>query len=303
MKNLSVLTFLLLAASLSSYSQTEWAPIGAKWVNEYGDIMFGEYHYLTFQSVKDTVVLSKICRKIDIYDYLNDVYYHLKDTTYKGYYLMYTDRDRVYYYNKNTFRLLYDFSLQKGDTLYAFQPPKYDTSLSLNTYIIDSINSISISGKQLKRQYLHLINAEHSSYLFRYGEIIERLGFNVYMFGNKLNIQDDYGPYLKCYTDSEISYKFRSSTNCDGFDGINEEDETKVLEIFPNPVNDELVLNYSGTKPFNIEIINCLGIKMLEQNNLSSASNSLNVKSLKPGIYLLVIKNDKTSLVKKFLKQ
>ena len=309
MKNLSVLAFLLLAASLSSYSQTEWAPIGAKWSNEHDDVWMGVFYHFTFESTKDTVVQSKNCKKIDIYEFVNDKANQRKYSFYDGFYLMYSDSFRVYYLHNGSFRLLYDFSLEKGDTFYSYQTYDWDTNKSIRKYIIDSVNTIQISGKKLKRQYLHNIDLdpdlhEYYRYIFRDGEIIERIGFNGFMFGTNYAWQeDDFGPYLKCYHDNDIFYKEYSEANCDGLYGINEAIESEVLKLYPNPVNDELFLNYTGTKPYNIEIINSFGIKMMEQNNLSSASNSFNVKSLQPGIYLLVIKNDKTSLVKKFLKQ
>jgi hypothetical protein len=309
LKNLSVLAFLLLAASLSSYSQTEWAPIGAKWANEHDDVWMGVFYHFTFESTKDTVVQTKNCKKIDIYESVNNKANQRKYSFYNGFYLMYSDSSKVYYMHNDTFRLLYDFSLEKGDTFYSFQTYDRDTNKSIRKYIIDSVNTIQISGKQLKRQYLHNIDLDpdlHLSYryIFRDGEIIERIGFNGFMFGSNRNwMSDDFGPGLKCYHDIDLFYKRYSEANCDGLDGINEADKSEVLKLYPNPVNDELVVNYTGNKLYNIEIINSLGIKMMGQNNLSSASNSLNVKSLKPGVYFLIIKNDKTSLVKKFLKQ
>ena len=304
----------LSVTSFKSYSQTEWAPIGAKWCNEYGDLMTGEYFYMTMQSVKDTIIHNISCREIDVYDYYYDASSHHKSTKYSGCFFMFIDSNKVYYFYQNdVFRLLYDFSLQKGDTLHSYQPVMsyltpiiYDTIVTSNSYIIDSVNIIQISGKNLKRQYLHLIYSDtscHTCLKFYKGQIIERIGYNQFIFGEIQDHSDYYGPYFKCYHDNEIDYKKQQSFNCDGFNSINDKNVPETIKLYPNPVANELILEYSGNIPFYFEIINNLGIRMTEQNNLTSVLTSVKVESLKPGVYYLIIKNDKTSLVKKFLKQ
>lgn len=306
MKNFIVLSFFLLSISISSYSQTEWAPIGAKWSNEMDDWWDYRFSYETFTSVKDTLILNKQCRKIEVYTCFHDSLKH-KTTIGKGYFFTYTENDKVYYSYKDTFLLLYDFSLKAGDTLVIPKLYPYWFRDSLITkYLIDTIDYVNISGKMLQRQKLHFLEDsvnkwDDDNYIDGY--IIEKIGCEKYMFGFPKVMIDEYGPpHLKCYSDGEISYKYRYSANCDGFDGISESLPTEELNLFPNPAYDELFLNYSGNKPYNIEIINSLGIIMLEQNNQLLDRFSINIQNYPKGIYYLILYNDKTRLTKKFVK-
>lgn len=54
------------AGAQSGNSNTkEWAPIGAKWWYTYSGFGIGQ-HYLTLESMKDTVVQGKYARILDI---------------------------------------------------------------------------------------------------------------------------------------------------------------------------------------------------------------------------------------------
>jgi hypothetical protein len=296
-----ILTFTFCGIVRISNAQTVWAPVGAKWTYLTQDYENDEWILTFFTSAKDTLVLDKICKKIDINRLSYDINSHNQDSSYKGYYLMYSENEKVYYFFNDTFRLLYDFSLNKGDTLYSYQPT-FDSNVALNRYVIDSINYIQITGKLIKRQYLHTIDSTQLSdnrYFFLSGDILEGIGNTTYMFGETFYTFDVFGPYLKCYSDSEISY---SVTNCDSLISINESDQSQRIQIYPNPTLDEIILNYSGHQPFDIEIINSLGVKMMEQNKLSSDMNPINVEALESGIYFLVLKGDKIRLVRKFIK-
>jgi len=310
MKNFIVLSLLLLAVSISAYSQTEWAPIGAKWANEMDDWWSYRFIYETFTSVKDTLVLNKQCRKIEVYSYTNDSAANKKNSQ-LSYFLMFNANNKVYYVNQDTFLLLYDFSLKVGDTLVV--PKIYSSGYSFvisdtvkTKYVIDTIDSVSIAGKLLKRQQLHFLQdsvneMDGNNYIDGY--IIEKIGCENYMFGFPKGWIDEYwAPHLKCYSDSEISYKFRSDANCDGFDGISEEIGQDVIKLYPNPVDEELVLDFSGYKPYNIEIINSLGIKMTARYDLSTDLYIINTQNYTKGIYYLILFNDKTRLTKKFIK-
>jgi hypothetical protein len=286
----------LSVTSFKAYSQTEWAPIGAKWSNEYDSWEWDPPHktFWTFTSVKDTLVNNKQCRKI------------IRNSN--SFFLMYSENEKVYYSVNDTFWLLYDFSLKAGDTLIIPKLNRYygEFNSTIKTkYIIDTVDSIKISGKMLKRQNLHFIedsDNERDSHKYIDGYIIEKIGCISYMFGYQKIMFDEWPDHLKCYQDSDIFYRVRSDFNCNGLDGISEIEKQNELQLYPNPVNDELVLNYSGTKPFNIEIVNSLGIKIMEQNNQPTDPCNINTQNYPKGIYYLILFNDKTRLCKKFVK-
>jgi hypothetical protein len=295
LKGLLIFFFLFSFLIISkSYSQTVWAPVGAKWTAITYDGMSNSSKLTFYTSDKDTNAFGKICKKIEVNYVWYNHYKHTIDSSYGGNYLMSVENEKIYYYFYDTLRLLYDFSLNKGDTLFSYQFFKYNRFIR---YIIDSTDYIQIAGKFLKRQYLHPIDYPY----YTPNEIvIERIGTQHYLFGEAPeSVEDMFGPFLECYSDSEISY---SKINCDSLISIDELYQSQKLQLYPNPTFNELILNYTGSKPFYIEITNSLGIKMMEQNHLSYDMNNLDVGSLEPGVYFLILMANKTRMIRKFIK-
>lgn len=287
-------------------AQTEWAPIGAKWSNERNDLWWDILYYTTFKSVKDTLVSNKNCRKIDINEFVNNRGNHTKYSRYRGYYIMYNDSDKVFYQQNNKFWLLYDFSLKKGDTLFSYQPIQDDTAISLNKYIIDSIKTLQISGKQLRSQYLHTIDPsfyeKQDYYFFVKGSIIERIGYTGYLFGNKIELMDSPGPYFKCYEDNDVFYKASNKYNCDGLNDINDNNKPETIELYPNPVFDNIIIYCTIRRPLKLQVYNAVGQSVL-QRELNNLINSIDISSLTKGIYILKITSLNGTIEKKIIKE
>ncbi len=109
---------------------------------------------------------------------------------------------------------------------------------------------------------------------------------------------------------SEGSYKLRLKVIQSGFNlnwiefdfngnsmGL-DDNEMKVLRLFPNPVNEILNL-YSEYETFTIEIFDIIGKKIFEAENL----NSINVRHFEEGIYLLKISSGNYKQSKLFIKK
>ena len=81
------------------------------------------------------------------------------------------------------------------------------------------------------------------------------------------------------------------------------------FEIFPNPFNDKLMINYSGSVD-QVDIYNCLGQVSSNCQNFHSANSSednamliLSLENLKPGLYFLGLKNQNDLIaIKKVVK-
>jgi hypothetical protein len=75
------------------------------------------------------------------------------------------------------------------------------------------------------------------------------------------------------------------------------------LHITPNPVNS--VLNINSVSNINqISVSNIIGQNVMNVNNINSNNYSLNVNSLKNGIYMIAVKNsDGTFSLTKFIKE
>jgi hypothetical protein len=151
------LLFFYFNSGTKAIAQTEWAPIGAKWTYQIYNMWNYIFKFETYTSTKDTLVSNKICKKIIINTLVIDSVNHTK-TTLMSYKLMYGENGKVYYSFKDTFLLLYDFSLKAGDTLIIPKIYYNEFKDSLKTmYIIDSVENIIISGQTLKKQHIHII--------------------------------------------------------------------------------------------------------------------------------------------------
>lgn len=85
-------------------------------------------------------------------------------------------------------------------------------------------------------------------------------------------------------------------------------DETESFTLYPNPVSDELLINYSLSKhkTFDVDIISIDGKKLIFKKILNAQFADgkiiINISSLPQGLYLCYIKNDETAKVYKFIK-
>jgi hypothetical protein len=74
------------------------------------------------------------------------------------------------------------------------------------------------------------------------------------------------------------------------------------LRLYPNPVNDELIIEYAGDHDgLTIEILDLQG-RVLQSHNMDFSKIKLNVTRLEPGIYFSRIHAKSRVFVKKFIK-
>ncbi len=88
--------------------------------------------------------------------------------------------------------------------------------------------------------------------------------------------------------------------------GVNGVTEIKrsILNIYPNPVNDELTIEVlNGIAPKYIEITNSIGVTVIKFNQ-TKPNQQVNIKDLTRGIYFVkVVMNDGSLIVKKMVKE
>ena len=86
--------------------------------------------------------------------------------------------------------------------------------------------------------------------------------------------------------------------------GINEEGNSSLLTLSPNPATDELRIQNAELRIKNIEIYNLLGEKRLTLNPTSNGEGlRVDVSSLPAGIYFVKVRTDKTNFAGKFVKE
>jgi len=75
------------------------------------------------------------------------------------------------------------------------------------------------------------------------------------------------------------------------------------ISIYPNPVENELVINHSLIMNGTISIYNVLGEKMLEEKISIRGRTTLNLKQLASGVYFLIISTGERSFATNFIKK
>ncbi|MBX9785079.1 MAG: ExeM/NucH family extracellular endonuclease [Chitinophagaceae bacterium] len=76
----------------------------------------------------------------------------------------------------------------------------------------------------------------------------------------------------------------------------------KNISFFPNPATDRITLQSSASKILTVRIVDAEGRTLIQQN-VNQTTVSVDVKALKPGMYLLQIVNNDGIQTEKFVKQ
>jgi len=240
--------------SLNVFPQ-DWAPIGAVWHYDEQFAFAGDIDYIKFESVKDTTVLGKLCKKITkrhrLYCY-NRAEYEI----------MYSSNDTVYFYDLdfNGFQILYDFSAGVGDSWGILLKDVNDTSDIDSLQIsVDSTDTTTINGNQLKRLFVTYSFVGEMFQNSYQGIIIQSVGDIAYMFNFPFNdgmvCDINYSDGIRCYDDSVLGlYLFMPPTPCDAVAvGITEFPVSETITISPNPTNG--VFNIHLVSSYKLEYV------------------------------------------------
>jgi hypothetical protein len=308
-------TFLGLILSLLSfglYAQHEFAPIGAEWyyekVDSYNPPKFG---YTKLTSIKDSIIENKKVRVIEVLDAPNDT-----TQTIEGYEYICQSGDTVWYWKGNRFHILYNFAMQKGDSILLYSEMKNECGN--NPYgwnKVDSTFSRIFNDTELKAYFLIPINNsqwEFSNYIF---EIIGSIDYFIPQ-NSFCGIYDiiNYGP-LRCYSDPINGVLITSlpKVRCDSTytytgpikpDALSQYKKTDTFSVSPNPVADEITIKHYKTDILNdnyeIKIINIRGIVV---KSYKLALETIDVSDLTKGTYFLTISiNEKIIDCERFVK-
>ena len=183
---------------------------------------------------------------------------------------------RLYSGSGNDEELLFDFSLQKGDTL----------GNSINNIIDTVVNIVTSDGKTRKK--FHFKNCDPMN-----GYYIEGIGGNRGPFEFPIPaFESQYFPMCVKCNDSIIygnmCYDFVNS--------IQKKITESRIRYYPNPMQNLLSIDFTeltGSK--KISIINCSG-QLMKQLETNDTNFKMDVSGLKPGIYIIkVIINNRIS--------
>ena len=138
MKKTFLLILILFCISKISLSQTEWAPVGAKWHYSLTYATSYQEDFNVLESTKDTIVNARNCKKIVKFATTCD---DRPQTEF-----MYEDSNRVYFYDEysNKFNLLYDFNKTTGESWNI--PVNFNSNYDSLLVHVDSTSTVIINN-------------------------------------------------------------------------------------------------------------------------------------------------------------
>ncbi len=190
--------------------------------------------------------------------------------------------------------LLYDFSLEVGDTISVY-PIYYYNSFQIEVTGIDSI----LIGDNYRRK---LLIGDTSSY---YSEFwIEGMGSTAGLF-QAGTTGDPFGYFsnLLCYVEgNEVMYEYNSNIGCFTTCGTAVENiANKInLSFFPNPAQDHL--SFSSDEIIQHIVILDINGQQLYAKAANQTNGEIEVSHLTEGIYLVLVKTELGIGIEKIIK-
>ena len=217
---------------------------------------------------------------------------------------------RLYFYEDDMWKLLYDFTAQNGDTVTYYISEKYiffdknavpilpdQNILASNPYqlVVDHIDTIlDISGRPILRYFTTNIIPYQNHNM---GIIIENMGSQEKLFGNNTTIslpECTVGEFvgLRCYSDDSTYIKLTSKP-CDTLTSIQNIYE-KQIKIYPNPSQDIMTISIPD-EVYNIDkwqysLYDMTG-QIVKKGKLSGSTTTVDTDGLAVGIYMIRIYN------------
>ncbi len=295
MKTLKLTIIFIISFGYFSHSQTIWAPPGAEWYYNYQQ--WDNVGYTKIKYIGDTIIDTKICKKLEktkfIYSYSSNKY----DTTALGEEYTYAKNDTVFYYRFNKFFVLYDFSAQQGNSWQIAGNNNWGECDSVANVTVNTSDTVIINGFNLKR-----VKVDYNDTLkwLLFGDIIERIGALSYMFPENNCVIDapSEGGMLRCYYDNELGHYKRGIIQCDSIvkTGI-KESFLNDNYLYPNLLTMFSPINIkSKDKLGKVEIFNING-QPVYSVFVESNMYQLNLNFLNNGFYVVVFNNCSHKLI------
>ena len=182
-------------------------------------------------------------------------------------------------------RLIYDFNLSVGDTIWLFE---YDPM------ILDSIEYKLINNENRKHFYF-----SYPSYQSLTEFWIEGIGSNRGIFTSGTATVDGGGFWLLCMKENgDLIYMNPNYNNCFLITEI-QETNNSIIEVYPNPAQNKIkVKNTENIKIESSSIVDLKGQKLLE---FKKNKTELDLSVISTGIYLLKVTHEKGEIIRKIM--
>ncbi len=280
----------------------EFAPIGAYWKSGWSESNGSGYTELLTTVVGDTVVNRQLFKKLKIDGYTEQISPPAQPFRGTRIDFLSVRNDSVFLSLDQT-QFLYCFSAKIGDTI------KFNPNVSLNNLrsfaLADSIGRIDLGGVNRRVVYFSKYCKNRNGVFERQPKrslLVENFGLLGEFFTWELpdcGVFDLTQYYFRCYQFGSFTYPVNRV--CSPTVATNEPSYNQI-SIFPNPVNNELLINYRSELQLNsVELMNYLGQK-ISVNKLGN-NQKINVSNVPNGVYFLRLLFDNQSITKKILIQ
>ncbi len=289
----TLLTIFTTLICVTAYGQREFAPFGATWFYSKIENFAGEEGYIKVVSERDTLIDNKQSK------ILSQKYFSSNgDSSVLNNFYIYQNGDTIYYRIDEDFHILYNFALEKGDTMEIYSKDIYcpGNESHFGEIKVDTIVNLTINGIELKKIFTSKIQGSAYKYPGPFLEIIGGLnGIHPVDSGCSCDVFPEIGD-LRCYYDESFGhYHVPNSVRCDS------------LLTTVNPISKDVnvdILYWSEAKTFTIDLnkLNYSGeflLKVYDVNGRSIFTNKVHSKTIKvyipveiTGIYILQIINN-----------
>lgn len=283
---LSISIILLFTVISTLTSQTTWFKKDATWHYRFYSTWEGSgYEKIVYTS--DTLIEGKLCKKL-----LRDVYFVSVQTKTiehkkKRAQFVYQSGDTIWQYKNNTFKQLYNFNLQIGDTV----PFMNFHTVQNNKNVVSDIKTITIHGEKLRQQTIDVF--QNNNILTKIN-IIEKIGvtsspFSLFWNEFLINVFDIPTHKFRCYSDWVTPTINYSNDVCEALPvtvDTDESDKAINLSLYPNPCTEKIYIKNLNTE-VRYKVYTAQGAEMMS----GTTKGEIDVHGLQNGHYLLKIKD------------
>ncbi len=229
----------------------------------------------------------------DIETFNNQDYYRIILNNSPSCLLREDSNGKVYLYDESTNEesLLFDFTLQTGDTFYmagsAYENYNFCSYFAIAGY--DDLTVQSVDYQEIAGQQRKVITFHQSGYYgnFQWIEGIgSRNGFA--LMWEMIDITD--GSLLSCFQNNQGTFLFNGATSCNLDTSNFKANFTSV--IFPNPVTAVSKVQFSSEITIDTIKIYDLTGKLISEEKINTTNFMLNRSKFNPGIYFLQFFNN-----------
>lgn len=305
---------MMLVVGAANGQTLEFAPVGAEWHYE-RQTMFTR-GYIKISVTQDTIIEGHTCSVLQKeehgYNYYSQNLYHFDG----GREYITQEDDSVLVYRKGRFYKLFDFGAVIGD---SWVIPGYLEDEEDGRVIMCGKGTEFVDGNELR--YILIADVLGSPYGYGNGingdtlsppdtiKVFERIGpIDSYLFPEQ-ETDFDYseGGLLRCYHDDIIDVNYSwPFVNCDYINDNNVGvDENMVFSdyiIFPNPTTKSIWISLSDKSPISICIYDIYGRIIYTEVAAGSYPHEINLDFLNPGMYCIIISNNKNTISSTIIK-